>query len=209
MRELLDAGDDVVPLRRRPTGWGAGQASRLVVDQCGREDVGEVRPTCVPVAGRLRFQLARERLKEPVKGVVLYFCAGPVTMAGRPAAATTVARKRAVFYNALKYAVRERKLLEANPIDQVDWKAPEKTDQVDRSVVANPAQVRQLLAFVTYVGPLGGRGTRLRAMYACMYYGGLRPSEAAGLRRQDCELPDLCVVSVTALVSFPCRRGAG
>jgi len=115
-----------------------------------------------------------------------------VTMAGRPAAPTTVARKRAVFYNALKYAVKERKLLEANPIDQVDWKAPEKTDQVDRSVVANPAQVRQLLAFVTYVGPLGGRGTRLRAMYACMYYGGLRPSEAAGLRRQDCELPDLC-----------------
>jgi integrase len=115
-----------------------------------------------------------------------------VTMAGRPAAATTIARKRAVLYNVLKYAVKERKLLDANPIDQVDWKAPEKVEHVDRSVVANPAQARQLLAAVTYVGRLSGRGKRLRAMYACMYYGGLRPSEATGLRRQDCELPDLC-----------------
>ncbi|MCO6010552.1 tyrosine-type recombinase/integrase [Actinoallomurus purpureus] len=115
-----------------------------------------------------------------------------VTMDGRPAAATTIARKRAVLYNVLKYAVKERKLLDANPIDQVDWKAPDKVEQVDRSVVANPVQARQLLAAVTYVGRFNGRGRRLRALYACMYYGGLRPSEAAGLRRQDCELPELC-----------------
>ena len=37
---------------------------------------------------------------------------------GRPAAATTMYRKRTVFYNALGYAV-ERNLLPANPIDQV------------------------------------------------------------------------------------------
>ena len=113
-----------------------------------------------------------------------------VTMQGKPAAATTIARKRAVLYNVLKYAVRERKLLEANPIDQVDWKAPDKVEQVDRSVVANPAQARQLLAAVTYVGRVDGRGRRLRALYACLYYGGLRPAEALGLRRQDCELPE-------------------
>lgn len=115
-----------------------------------------------------------------------------VKMDGRPAAATTIARKRAVLYNVLKYAVKERKLLGVNPIDQVDWKAPDKVEQVDRSVVANPAQARQLLAAVTYVGRLNGRGARLRALYACMYYGGLRPSEATGLRRQDCEIPELC-----------------
>jgi integrase len=115
-----------------------------------------------------------------------------VTMDGRPAAATTIARKRAVLYNVLKYAVKERKLLDTNPIDQVDWKAPERVEQVDRSVVANPTQARQLLAAVTYVGRFNGRGRRLRALYACMYYGGLRPSEATALRRQDCELPDLC-----------------
>jgi integrase len=115
-----------------------------------------------------------------------------VTMTGSAAAATTVARKRAVLYNVLKYAVKERKLLDTNPIDQVDWKVPERVEQVDRSVVANPVQARQLLAAVTYVGRLSGRGRRLRAMYACMYYGGLRPAEATGLRRQDCELPELC-----------------
>jgi hypothetical protein len=85
-----------------------------------------------------------------------------VTMAGRPAAATTVARKRAVLYNVLKYAVSERKLLDANPIDQVDWKAPEKIEQVDRSVVANPAQARQLLAAVTYVSAVWSRGAYAR-----------------------------------------------
>ncbi|MDN3356824.1 hypothetical protein [Actinomadura sp. DC4] len=115
-----------------------------------------------------------------------------VTMAGGAAAASTIARKRAVLYNVLKYAVKERRLLETNPIDQVDWKAPERVEQVDRSVVANSTQARQLLAAVTYVGRLSGRGQRLRAMYACMYYGGLRPSEAVGLRRRDCELPELC-----------------
>jgi hypothetical protein len=43
---------------------------------------------------------------------------------GKPAAAATVRRKRAVFYNALGYAV-ELGLLDANPIDRVQWKAPE------------------------------------------------------------------------------------
>jgi hypothetical protein len=82
-------------------------------------------------------------------------------------------------------------------------KAPEEVDQVDRSVVANPAQARQLLAAVTYVGRLSGRGKRLRAMYACMYYGGLRPSEATGLRREDCELPDLCACTGECSCGLP------
>lgn len=112
-----------------------------------------------------------------------------VTMAGRPAAATTVARKRAVLYNVLKYAVNERKLLDANPIDQVDWKTPEKVGQIDRSVVVNPAQARQLLAAVTYVGRYSGRGRRMMALYACMYFAGLRPAEAVSLRESNCHLP--------------------
>ncbi|PRX45840.1 hypothetical protein B0I32_1463 [Nonomuraea fuscirosea] len=29
----------------------------------------------------------------------------------------------------------------------------------------------------------------LAAMFACMYFGGLRPAEAAGLREKDCHLP--------------------
>jgi len=66
---------------------------------------------------------------------------------GRPAAATTMYRKRAVFYNALGYAV-ERNLLPTNPIDQVQWSAPEVAETVDRRVVASPEQVKQILAAV-------------------------------------------------------------
>ena len=58
-------------------------------------------------------------------------------MDGRPAAATTIARKRAVFYGALNYAV-ELDLLAANPIDKVRWKAAKVADQVDRRAVASP-----------------------------------------------------------------------
>ncbi|SEN62201.1 hypothetical protein SAMN05660976_07931 [Nonomuraea pusilla] len=41
---------------------------------------------------------------------------------------------------------------------------------------------------VTYVGR--SRGPVLAAMFACMYFGGLRPAEAAGLRQKDCHLPE-------------------
>ena len=46
------------------------------------------------------------------------------TQVGTPAAATTHRRKRSVFYNAVGYAV-EQGLLDANPIDRIQWKAPE------------------------------------------------------------------------------------
>jgi integrase len=65
---------------------------------------------------------------------------------------------------------------------------------VDPRVVVNPAQARQLLAAVTYVGGRrrrdGTRGQRLYGFFACLYYGGLRPGEAQRLRRADCVLPD-------------------
>jgi hypothetical protein len=63
------------------------------------------------------------------------------TQAGKPAAATTQRRKRAVFYNALGYAV-ELGLLGANPVDRVRWKAPDVAETVDRRVVVSPAQAR-------------------------------------------------------------------
>ncbi|WP_281196539.1 tyrosine-type recombinase/integrase [Microtetraspora malaysiensis] len=61
------------------------------------------------------------------------------------------------------------------------------TGEIDRRVVVNPAQVRELLVAVTYCGR--SRGPMLAAMFACMYFGGLRPAEAAGLREKDCHLP--------------------
>lgn len=105
---------------------------------------------------------------------------------GSPAAATTVARKRAVFYNALGYAV-ERGHLTSNPIDQVQWTAPAVAEAIDRRVVANTRQVERILA---QVPDSGTSGPRLVAFYSCIYYAGMRPSEVARLRIQDCDLPE-------------------
>ena len=106
---------------------------------------------------------------------------------GKPAAAKTVARKRAVLYNAFEYAV-ELEELDRNPIDLVKWKPPKLAEEVDWRVVIGPRQMRECLTAVTYVGKRG-RGRRLRALFACMYYAALRPAEAVALRRQDCHLP--------------------
>jgi integrase len=102
---------------------------------------------------------------------------------GRPAAPNTVARKRAVFYGALRYAV-ELRLLDANPVDQVQWTTPKSTEEVDRRVVVNPDQARRLLEAVARIEP------HLVAFFACIYYAALRPAEALHLRLDECDLPE-------------------
>lgn len=104
---------------------------------------------------------------------------------GKPAAATTVYRKRAVFYNALGLAV-ERRLLPANPIDQVQWTAPEVAQAIDRRVVASPDQVRELLDAVRRAGR---RGDHLVAFFGCLFFAGMRPGEVVALRADQCVLP--------------------
>ncbi|WP_329107091.1 tyrosine-type recombinase/integrase [Micromonospora sp. NBC_01699] len=111
-----------------------------------------------------------------------------VRLDGKSAAASTVQRKRATFYNALGYAV-ERELLASNPVDRVQWTAPEVAQAIDRRVVANPVQVAALLEAVE---SLGNRADRVTAFFGCLYYAGMRPSEAADLRRDDCDLPGHC-----------------
>jgi len=78
-------------------------------------------------------------------------------------------------------------------LDRLSWKPPKVSDVVDRRVVVNPRQARELLTAVTYVGQQRrgphARGQRLMALYACMYFAALRPGEAVALRRQDCYLP--------------------
>lgn len=107
------------------------------------------------------------------------------------AGATTIARKRSVFANVLRYAI-ELEELSASPLDRLSWKPPKVSETVDRCVVVNPRQARELLTAVTYVGQQRrgphARGQRLMAFYACMYYAALRPGEAVALRRQDCVL---------------------
>jgi integrase len=106
---------------------------------------------------------------------------------GKPAAAATVARKRAVLHNAFEYAV-ELEEFDRNPIGKVKWTPPRLAEQIDWRVVISPRQMRECLTAVTYVG-VRNRGRRLRALYACMYYAALRPAEAVALIKDDCTLP--------------------
>ncbi|MFD8562154.1 tyrosine-type recombinase/integrase [Streptosporangium canum] len=105
---------------------------------------------------------------------------------GKAAATSTYRRKRAVFHHVLEYAV-ELEELSANPLHKVKFRKIKCNGGIDRRSVVNPAQARELLTAVTYVGR--SRGLMLAAMFACMYFGGLRPAEAAGLRKKDCHLP--------------------
>jgi integrase len=112
---------------------------------------------------------------------------------GHPAAATTTRRRRSVFYNALQYAV-DLELLNYNPVERLRVRATRRpvVAEVDRRVVVNPSQARELLVAVTYVGRRGKdsrRGERLRAFFSCLYYAALRPSEALDLREGNCTLP--------------------
>jgi integrase len=87
--------------------------------------------------------------------------------------------------------------LPVNPLHKVRWKPPKTTETVDPRVVVNPRQAEELLTAVSYAGRRG-RGRRLMALFACMYYGALRPGEAVSLRLQDCHLP-ACTSRSTAL----------
>jgi integrase len=112
---------------------------------------------------------------------------------GKAASATTIAGKQSVFANVIRYAV-EKEEMPSSPLDRLSWKPPKVSEVVDRRVVVNPRQARELLTAVTYVGQQRrgphARGQRLVAFYACMYYAALRPAEVTGLRRQDCDLPE-------------------
>ncbi|WJY52565.1 tyrosine-type recombinase/integrase [Streptomyces chengbuensis] len=109
---------------------------------------------------------------------------------GTAAAAETVRRKRRTLVNALHYAVDLGEFKE-NPITGIRWKKPNVAGEVDPRVVANPEQARSLLTAVSYVGGYGrARGRRLVGLFACMYYGALRPAETVGLTIADLKLPD-------------------
>ncbi|HYV77992.1 MAG TPA: hypothetical protein VE979_07675 [Streptosporangiaceae bacterium] len=56
-----------------------------------------------------------------------------------------------MFHNVLGYAA-ELEELSANPLDRVKWKPPTVAEVVDRRVVVNPRQARELLTAVTYIG---------------------------------------------------------
>lgn len=99
---------------------------------------------------------------------------------GKPAAPSTVARKRAALSGALAHAV-ELQLMETNPVKRVSWKAPAQGDAVDRRRVVNPDQATSLLRSVRDIAP------EFEAFFGCLYYAALRPEEALHLRWTDYE----------------------
>jgi integrase len=108
---------------------------------------------------------------------------------GTPAAGDTYRRRRRALNAALEQAVATGELPE-NPLQRTRRKRVGSNDVVDRRVLVNAVQARQLLTAVSYVGSWDRcRGRRLVAFYAVLYYAGLRPAEAVGLRLSDCHLP--------------------
>jgi integrase len=105
---------------------------------------------------------------------------------GTPAAATVVARKRAVLFNLLGYAV-DRKHFPMNPLMSVRWKSPKVADAIDRRRVVNSRQASALLDALAHQGPMG---RHLKAFFGCIYHAGLRPAEVVMLTRDDLQLPD-------------------
>src|SRR5215470_5407782 len=63
----------------------------------------------------------------------------------------------------------ERPRRGACELDNGTWKAPEVAEEVDRRVVARPAQVRQLLAAVAAIRP------DLTTFFGCLYFATMRP----------------------------------
>ncbi|MGY3204073.1 tyrosine-type recombinase/integrase [Streptomyces sp. TE5632] len=109
---------------------------------------------------------------------------------GTPAAGDTYRRRRRALNTALEHAVVAGELLE-NPLQRARGKHVGSNSVVDRRVLVNAVQARQLLAAVSYVGSWDRcRGRRLVAFYAVLYYAGLRPAEAVGLKLSDCYLPE-------------------
>jgi len=78
-----------------------------------------------------------------------------------------------------------------NPLTAIKRVKSASSDRVDPRVLVNKTQAAQLLASVSYVGTWDRKkGRRLVGFYAVMYFAGLRPSEAVGLRKADCFLPE-------------------
>ncbi|MFG1785829.1 tyrosine-type recombinase/integrase [Rhodococcus oryzae] len=108
-----------------------------------------------------------------------------VRLDGTPAAPSVISRRRKILNTAVEYAV-ERRILPANPVPALKWKAPRTAHAVDRRSVANPGQVRSLLEAVR---EQKRSGARVVAFFGCLYFAAMRPEEAAALNKSNLSLP--------------------
>jgi integrase len=183
VRDLaVEHGACIRPVQLRRTDVTTGAVEQVLVP-CGHT-LAAVCPACAAKASVPVSALEEARMVSKA----LDACG--TKLDGSAAAPQYYRRRRRVFYAALKYAVREKRL-SANPLDGTpdrEWKAPDVDQAVDRRRVASPAQMRALLDAISSTGRT--QGPRLVALYGCMYYGMLRPSEAVSLLRDECHLPD-------------------
>ena len=110
---------------------------------------------------------------------------------GKAAAPDYYARRRRVLHRVLGYAVRKKRLPK-NPLSKQNlpegWTAPEKPEEaVDPRSVGSPALIASMIAACAGIGR--DQGPRFAALYGCMYYAMMRPSEVAALTRAGCQLP--------------------
>ncbi|TQE34621.1 tyrosine-type recombinase/integrase [Streptomyces ipomoeae] len=107
-------------------------------------------------------------------------------MDGKTSSGSVIARKRAIFHQALGYAV-DAEMLTENPMHGLQWKAPEKVEEeVDPECVPDPEMAERLLAAVR---AQGARGRHLEAFFGCILYSASRPGETVGLLVRDVHLP--------------------
>lgn len=102
---------------------------------------------------------------------------------GIAVAASSVARKRAVFSGVLKYAV-ELRLLDSHPFPRMTWVAPRVHTELDLRVVVNPEQATALLNWI------GEDSPEFEAFFGCLYDCALRPEEALHLKDHEYERPE-------------------
>jgi integrase len=161
-------------IRRALVRWGFNTKQRAEPPDDVAEVLSWVSRNSAPVSALAEAATAR-RILEQATG----------RLDGKNAAASTARRNRTILANAMDYAV-ELGLLETNPIRALKWTAPKVSGQVDRRSVVNPRQARSLLDAVRAQQP---SGPRLVALFAVMYYAGLRPEEAISLTTDNVILP--------------------
>jgi len=175
--EVADLDSEVVRAAMR---WSLVQRRGVDVPPC-LADAARL----LPKGTRPIYDLADPRVTRGVAEII------GRKLDGTPAAPDTVSRRWRALNTAIEYAV-EVGALDANPLKRVRRKRiANESVAVDRRVVVNQRQARELLSAVSYVGSWNrGRGRRLVAFFSTLYFAGLRPAEAVGLRLADCRLPE-------------------
>ncbi|QHC30846.1 tyrosine-type recombinase/integrase [Streptomyces sp. HF10] len=169
---------DATLLRRALYGWAY---NRNRWDQTPPPDIAQA------LRWVAKHSMPVSALEDPAT-VRLALDALSLKMDGKTAAPRTAKRKRACLSDVLGLAVEEHLFtVPVNPLTTVKWTAPKAVEEVDPESVANPRQVRSLLAGVREQGT---RGQHLEAFFGCLYYAAMRPAEAAALRSTQCHLPD-------------------